>query len=97
MRKAINGLVMIIEEEMQQNVFERSVFLFCGRSKRNLKIIFWEKNGFWLFQKKLDQDKFAWPKDEAEALELTHEDLKLLLQGFDIKARHKELKFISVS
>lgn len=97
MRKAINGLTVLIEQEMKLDVFQKSAFLFCGISRRNLKVIFWNKNGFCLLQKKLDRDKYAWPKTEAEALELSHADLDLLLQGFDISARHKELKFSSVS
>ena len=97
MRKAINGLVVMVEQEMKLDVFARSVFLFCGISKRNLKIVFWDKNGFCLVQKKLDKDKYAWPKTEAEVQELTHADLVLLLQGLDISARHRELKFSSVS
>lgn len=96
MRKAIAGLLILIEQEMKLDVFERSVFLFCGRTKRNLKALFWDKNGFCLLQKKLEKDKYAWPKDASQALELTHDDLDLLLQGFDITARHKELKFLSV-
>jgi len=97
MRKAINGLLIQAEQEMRLKVFEKSVFLFCGMTKRNLKVLFWDKNGFCLLQKKLDKDKFAWPKDEAQALELSHADLDLLLQGFDISARHKEFKYSSIS
>jgi transposase len=90
MRKAIHGLLILAEEEMQLNVFERSVFLFCGISKRNLKVLFWEKNGFCLLQKKLEKDRYAWPMNEQQAQQLTHADLDLLLQGLDISARHKE-------
>lgn len=97
MRKAINGLVAIVEQEMQLDVFSKCVFLFCGMSKRNLKVIFWDKNGFCMLQKKLDRERYAWPKTEVEAQQLTHVDLDLLLQGFDISARHKELNFFSVS
>jgi transposase len=75
---------------MKLNVFERSVFLFCGISKRNLKVLFWEKNGFCLLQKKLEKDRYAWPMNEQQAQQLTHADLDLLLQGLDISARHKE-------
>lgn len=97
MRKAINGLVGLIDRDMKLKVFEKSVFLFCGLSKRNLKVIFWDKNGFCLLQKKLDKHKYAWPKSEVQAQEITHADLDLLLQGLDISARHTVLKFSSLS
>mgnify|MGYP001595626752 CR=1 FL=1 len=97
MRKAISGLCIMAEQQMKLNVFEKNIFLFCGKTRRNLKVLFWDKNGFCLLQKKLEQDKYVWPKTEAEALELTHADLNLLMQGLDIWARHKELFFSSVS
>jgi transposase len=97
MRKAINGLLAMIHTEMELKVFERSVFLFCGLTKRNLKVIFWDKNGFCLLQKKLEKHKYAWPKSEAQAQEITHADLDLLLQGLDISARHTTLFFSSIS
>lgn len=96
MRKAISGLLMLVEQEMKLNPFQKSAFLFCGMTRRNLKVLFWERNGFCLLQKKLEKDRYAWPKTESEVLELTHDDLDLLLQGFDLTARHRELKFFSV-
>lgn len=50
MRKAINGLIILVEQEMQLNPFEKNIFLFCGISKRNLKVLFWDRNGFCLWQ-----------------------------------------------
>lgn len=96
MRKAISGLTILVEQEMHLNAFEKNIFLFCGISKRNLKALFWDKNGFCLLQKKLEQDRYVWPKNELQVQQLTHDDLDLLLQGFDIAARHKDLTFLSV-
>jgi len=97
MRKAINGLALLVQDEMQFNVFEHNVFLFCGRRKRSLKVLYWDGNGFCLWQKRLEKDRYVWPKTEQQAQQLTTEDLDLLLQGLDFTARHKELKYFSVS
>ncbi|MBS0619111.1 MAG: IS66 family insertion sequence element accessory protein TnpB [Spirochaetes bacterium] len=97
MRKAINGLLAMIDAEMKLNALENAAFLFCGLTKRNLKVIFWDKNGFCLLQKKLEAHKYAWPKSEAQAQEITHADLDLLLQGLDISARHTVFTFPSLS
>lgn len=97
MRKAINGLAIIAEEQMKLNIFDSNVFLFCGRGKRSLKVLYWDSNGFCLWQKRLEKDKYAWPRTETEAQQLTIEDLNLLLNGLDFTARHKDLKYLSIS
>ena len=97
MRKAINGLTEIVEAEMKLNLFDSNIFIFCGKRKRSLKILFWDRNGFCLIQKRLEQDRYAWPKNQQQAQQLTHNDLDLLLQGIDFTRRHKNLTFLSVS
>jgi hypothetical protein len=46
LRKQINGLSVIVSEELKMNVFEGNLFLFCNKLQRILKIIYWEMNGF---------------------------------------------------
>ena len=50
MRKQINGLSLIVSEQLQQDIFEGHLFLFCNKQRRILKIIYWENNGFCLWQ-----------------------------------------------
>jgi hypothetical protein len=55
MRKQINGLSIIVSEELEMDPFEGNLFLFCNKLRRILKIIYWDKNGFamWLLCKAL--------------------------------------------
>lgn len=96
MRKQINGLSAIVQEDMELNLFSPSLFLFCNRERRILKAIYWDKNGFCQWLKKLEKDRFPWPKDEIEALEISHEQLNLLLQGIDFWKAHKALNYCEV-
>ena len=50
MRKQINGLALIVEQQMEANVFEPSLFLFCNGERRILKALYWDRNGFCLWQ-----------------------------------------------
>jgi hypothetical protein len=50
MRKQINGLVVIVEEQMESNVFEPALFLFCDGGRRILKALYWDRTGFCLWQ-----------------------------------------------
>ncbi|MDX9810372.1 MAG: IS66 family insertion sequence element accessory protein TnpB [Sphaerochaetaceae bacterium] len=84
MRKKAHTLSMVVESGMELNPFEKSVYLFCGGSKRILKAIVWDGNGFWEMSKRLEtRGTFAWPASREEALQVTLEDVSLMLRGAD--------------
>ena len=84
-RKSINGLSAIVEENMELDPFQPALFVFINRGKDKLKILYWEKSGFCLWYKRLEKERFKWPKDSAEAtITLNGEALNWLLDGFDI-------------
>ena len=93
MRKQINGLSMIAEEVMSKDTGTGNLFLFCSRNRKNIKCIYWDKNGFCMWQKKLELDKVPWPKTEAEVEEIDLMNLKLLLKGIDFWKAHKEVTY----
>jgi transposase len=96
MRKAVNGLTVIVQEEMSQDPFSGSLYLFCNRERKLLKAVYWDKTGFWLCQKRLEKNKYPWPEDETDARELTGEQLQMLLSGIDFFKAHKELFYKKV-
>jgi transposase len=96
MRKQINGLSVIVQMEMKQNALNGSLYLFSGKNRKHLKILYWDKSGFCLWMKKLEVDRFPWPKDTRQAFEITGEELKMLLSGIDFFHAHKELCYTTV-
>jgi len=97
LRKAVNGLTVMIEEQMRGEPFSGNIYLFCNRGRKLLKALWWDRNGFWLAQKRLEQGKFPWPETEEEAKELSAEELTMLLRGIDFFKAHKELYYKRVS
>jgi len=97
LRKAVNGLSVIVQEDIKQDPFSGSLFLFCNRERKLLKAVYWDKTGFWLSQKRLEKSKFPWPADESEARELAAEELQMLLAGIDFFKAHKEVFYKQVS
>jgi len=97
LRKAANGLSAIVQEEIKQDPFSGSVYLFCNRERKLLKAVYWDKTGFWLSQKRLEKNRFPWPQDEKEARELTTEELQMLLAGIDFFKAHKEIYYKKVA
>jgi len=61
MRKSIDGLAAIVECEIEQSPFESSLFVFCNRQRDKVKLLYWERNGFVLWYKRLEKQRFKWP------------------------------------
>ena len=97
-RKSINGLSAIVEEEMALDPFQPAMFVFINRGKDKLKILYWEKSGFCLWYKRLEKERFKWPKiTSVSTVKLNGESLNWLLDGFDIWSNkpHKTLYYSS--
>jgi len=97
MRKAINGLSMIVEENFDLDLFTGHLFVFCNRRREIIKILFWDQNGFCLWQKRLEKDKFSWPESDEEVVNISGQQLSWLLAGLDIGDAHKKLYCKQVS
>ena len=96
LRKGSNGLTVIVQEGMKQDPFSGSVYMFCNKERTLLKAVYWDKTGFWLSQKRLEKEKFPWPKTIEAVHELSCEELRMLLAGIDFFKAHKELYFKKV-
>ena len=84
MRKSIDGLAAIIQQQFKLDLFTNSAFLFCGRRRDRLKVLLWEEYGFLLLYKRLENGKFTWPRNEQEVRDLTHEQYIWLMQGLSV-------------
>ena len=84
-RKSINGLVLIVEQEMALSPFADALFVFCNKSHDKLKLVYWDRTGFCLWYKRLEKDRFKWPRHSEEpVLNLTEQQWHWLLCGYDI-------------
>jgi transposase len=97
LRKAVNGLAVIVEQQMRGEPFSGNVYIFCNRARKLLKAIYWDSTGFWLSQKRLEEDKYPWPETKEAVQELSEEELSFLLKGIDFFRAHKPLYYKNVS
>jgi len=98
-RKSIDGLSLLVEQSLNLNPFDPHLFVFINRRHDKLKILYWEKNGFCLWYKRLEKQKFKWPNGHLDqTLVLNGEQLNWLLDGFDLwrNQPHKTLHYRSV-
>jgi transposase len=85
-RCGINTLVLLVEEAMQLDPFARAVFAFCNRGRNRVKLLFFDRAGFFLVLKRLESDQFYWPRRDEAVIALTSEQLHWLLDGINIDA-----------
>ena len=86
LRKGIDGLSMIIGDRYHQNPFEKgTLFLFCGRRRDRIKGLYWERDGFILLYKRLEQGSYQWPRTENEARQLTLQQYRWLMEGLKVE------------
>ncbi len=95
MRKAIDGLSAMVASRFRLDPFSGGLFVFCNRARTIVKILYWDINGFCLWQKRLEKHRFRWPQSEAEVLEVGERELAWLLDGLDLQqaTEHKRLEY----
>ena len=96
MRKQIDGLAALVRDGMGGDPLDGSLYLFCGMGGRRLKVLHWDRNGFCLWMKRLEEDRFPWPELAGEARNITSEQLTMLLDGIDFWHLHqcRQYKFL---
>lgn len=87
MRKSIDGLCAIIQEQFSQNLTSSSLYLFCGRKSDRIKAILREPDGITLIYKRLTvtNGRYRWPRNKSEVRNLTWQEFDWLMSGLDIE------------
>jgi len=96
MRKQINGLAQIAEAKKPKELLSGNYFVLLGKTRRVMKILSWDKTGFCMWTKRLEEDSFPWPKRTDGVRRLTREDFKLLLMRIDIFKKHSAKRYFAV-
>lgn len=97
MRKAINGLSILVEQAMDLNPFSGDLFVFCNRQRTIIKILYWDNNGFCLWSKRLEKHHFKWPTTADDIVAIDIRQLGWLLAGLDFTSAHEQLYFSAVA
>ncbi len=85
MRKAINGLAAIVQESVMGELMGPYLFVFCGKRRDVMKVLYFDKSGFCLWQKRLEKEKFPWPKRLTDqVIHISTDQFAWLLEGYDV-------------
>ena len=98
-RLGINGLSVMVEATLKFDPFSRNLFCFVNKRKNQIKVLYWQKSGFCLWLKRLEEERFKWPFHlEGAVVELDEEQFFWLLEGLDLKhlKPHRALEYRTV-
>ena len=84
MRKSIDGLMSIVRDTYEMDPFSNSLYLFCGRRCDRLKALHYDKDGFCLYYKRLQNERYQWPRNASEVRALSRQEYRWLLEGLAI-------------
>ena len=98
-RKRIPGLSVLVEAVLDLSPFDPHLFVFCNKARDKIRVLYWERSGFCLWEKALTDERFHWPKKwPGPTCEITEQQLNFLLDGYQLERMkpHRERKYTTV-
>lgn len=87
-RKAHDGLLAVIRDAFGDDPFDGSLFVFLNRNRDRVKLLQWDRDGFWLHYKRLEQGTFRLDvKTDESRCEISRAQLSMLIEGIDLQKR----------
>jgi len=98
LRKSIDALALLVEAQFALSALSGHWFAFCNRRRTLVKVLYWDRNGFCLWQKRLEKETFRWPQREVDVLEVDARELLMLLEEMELVPRtaHKRCMYDSI-
>ena len=95
MRKGFDGLSGLVREGLGKDPLSGDVFIFFNKRRNQVKLLLWERDGFSIYHKRLEQGSYESPAFDSTStsVELRSDDLMLILQGISLKSVHRRKRF----
>lgn len=92
MRRSFDGLYALTRHELHQDPMSGQLFVFINRRATQIKVLYWDRSGFCLWTKRLEQGRFLSDWGKVSTREMDWTGLKLLLEGIEVKVFRKRYK-----
>ena len=83
-RKQLDGLMQLTASELEKDPTDGTVYIFRNRQKDKLKLLVWDRNGYFMGYKRLEKGRFSFPLDEEGHAQLSFNELEMLISGMPI-------------
>ena len=93
MRRSFDGLAAMVEQVVRQDPLSGHLFVFRGRRGDRVKVLYWDRDGYALWYKRLEKGVFRFPAHGSDAVEVSAADLGLILEGIDLRSVKRQKRF----
>lgn len=99
MRKNFDGLCSIITSSFKKDPLRDGIFVFVNKQRDRMKLLVWDRHGYWLLYKRLESGRFQMPPGDEdtpgqqEALLITYEQLMLIIEGIDLASVKRRKRY----
>jgi transposase len=95
MRRSFDGLHALVNAVLQTDAFAGHLFVFANRRRDRVKILYWDRDGFAMWAKRLEEGTYAMPFSEADEVrrEITAQELGALLSGIDLSEAKRRKRY----
>ena len=100
MRKSFDGLHALVVQHLEEDPFSGALFVFVNRRRTMVKVLYWDRDGFALWYKRLEQGTFKLPAAGGDKIELDAAQLSMLLEGITprrINRRYRRAKNLEIT
>lgn len=93
MRRSFDGLAAMVQEIIGQDPLSGHLFVFVNRRRDRAKVLLWDRTGFWLLYKRLEEGTFMLPTATDPSVEITSAELSLILEGIDLSQARRRKRY----
>ena len=96
MRKSFDGLQTLVRDHLELDAFAGHLFVFVSRRRDRIKILYWDRDGFAVWSKRLEEGAYAVPlagSAEEYQREITAQELGALLSGIDLEHAQRRKRY----
>lgn len=91
MRKSFDGMAVLVQQEIKQDVFAGQLFVFTNKQGDKIRLFYWDGNGYCMWYKRLERGVFRIPKITGKSFNVSSQELSLILEGIEL-THHQRLR-----
>ena len=94
MRKGFDGLAQLVRERIAEEPLSGHLFVFRNRRRDRIKILYWDRDGFAIWMKRLEKGVFRFPEAKNGRVEVTPAEMAAVLEGIDLSRARRLPRFV---
>ncbi len=93
LRKGYDGLARLAKDVVKEDPLSGHLFVFANRKRDRIKVLYWDRDGYAIWMKRLEKETYRWPSPASDHVEWTAAELAAVLGGIDLKDTRRRPRF----